>query len=453
MKWLGYQWRFLDDRSTRRIVVKSRRIGFSEVGAFARAARAHGLRLRSTGWEHCKPASQNLLSASWTQSKALLKRVMVHVDALATLPGAARVVKRSESLCELSNGCVLVALSTNPRTGRGYKGDVLLDEWASAPRQADLWTAIGPLADPTIDSPEGFEIDVISTPLGDADMFYKMYEGTLSGGWSKHKVPWQVARADGFPITDKWLADKRSQYDAEMFAQEYECDFMAANTRYISRELYESALYYDDDPAWDPARRSLKDIVFYAGLDVARKRDLTSLCRVKKDSDGIVWHDETFSIRSVPWDEQETWVDGHARRCSVIAVDATGMGSQFAERLGNRFPGRVDAVEFTIATKEEMATGLKLALQRKRLRPRADDTDTMREVLSMKREVTAAGNIRFDIERDDRSHGDRAWAMALAVRATGTATRTTRKAVAKSSLNAPPPPPHRSVRVQRGAWK
>jgi phage FluMu gp28-like protein len=444
-------------------VVKSRRIGFSEVAAFKRAARAHGLRLRSDGFKRCKPASQNLLSASWTQSKALLKRVMVHVDALARIPGAARVVKRSESLVELSNGCVLVALSTNPRTGRGYKGDVLLDEWASAPRQKELFTAIGPLADPTIDTPEGFDIDVVSTPLGDNDMFYKMFEGDLSEGWSKHRVTWRDARADGFPITDKWIAEKRAQYDEEMFAQEYECDFMAANTRYISAELYDAAIYYDDDPAWDPNRRSLADVTFYGGLDVAPMRDLMSLCKLKKDGDGVAWHDRTYAwrgadIKNIPpgknvWDVHEERVDELARCLKALAVDKTGVGSQFAARLTNRFGGRVDEVDFNITTKEEMATGMKLGLQRKRLRPRADDTDTRREVLSMKREITPMGNVRFDIERSQKSHGDKAWAMALAFRATGTATRTTRKAVAKSAAVEAPPRPERSVRVQRGAWR
>jgi phage FluMu gp28-like protein len=204
-------------------------------------------------------------------------------------------------------------------------------------------------------------------------------------------------------------------------------------------------------------------VTFYGGLDVAPMRDLMSLCKLKKDGDGVAWHDRTYAwrgadIKNIPpgknvWDVHEERVDELARCLKALAVDKTGVGSQFAARLTNRFGGRVDEVDFNITTKEEMATGMKLGLQRKRLRPRADDTDTRREVLSMKREITPMGNVRFDIERSQKSHGDKAWAMALAFRATGTATRTTRKAVAKSAAVEAPPRPERSVRVQRGAWR
>jgi phage FluMu gp28-like protein len=456
VKWAAYQFDYLDDDSRRRVVNKSRRVGFSEVAAFRRAARALGLRFTRRGWSEVKPANQNLGSASFDQSKALLARVMHHVDAIIK-GGLVRetVEQRSTSQCTLSNGKIIKALSTNPRTARGYEGDLLLDEWASHPHQQEYWAATAPLAGRTLGNPDGYEIDAVSTPLGDADMFYSMVEGELSAGFSKHIVDIYRAIGDGFPITPEELETLKLEYDEEIFDQEFGCSFIAANTRYISREIYDAAIYYEDDPAWDPNKRSLAGVTFYGGIDVARKRDYFAFCKLKKDTDGVAWHDGTDVTRNQTWDELEAWADARARGCKQVAIDATSIGSQFSERLGNRFPGRVIPVDFTPDSKERLATGLKLGLQRKRLRMRADDTETRREVLSMRKEVTKHNNIRYDIPHDSktRSHGDRAWAAALAFDATGTATRTTRKAVAKSAAVEAPPRPERSVRVQRGAWR
>jgi hypothetical protein len=54
---------------------------------------------------------------------------------------------------------------------------------------------------------------------------------------------------------------------------------------------------------------------------------------------------------------------------------------------------------------------------------RADDTATRRDVLSMRRLVTDAGNVRFDTTETEDGHGDRGWALALCVAAAGGVTR------------------------------
>jgi phage FluMu gp28-like protein len=469
VKLAPYQWRWFDDRSPRRATNKSRRVGFSEAVSLRSAARACGLRLRSTGWEECRPANQNLLSASFPQSMLLLARTMRHYDTLAAgIPGIPRIVKRSALQCVLSNGITLVALSTNPRAARGLEGDLRCDEWASAPHQRELWAAAAPLAAPTLGNPEGYEIDIISTPLGDQDMFYEMCEGGMSDGFSQHRVSIYDAIADGFPINDEQLEQLKRDYDDEMFEQEFNCSFLAANLRYISAETYDAAMYDAGEGEWDPNKRSLRDLMFFGGIDVARRKHLTAFCKLKKDPDGVAWHDYTDAIdhkriirqgedgavtKGASWDEQEEWAAKHGRGCAMVGVDATGMGSMFAERLSNRLSGRVEAVDFTPAMKEELATGMRLGLERKRLRPRRDDVDTRRDVLNMRRKVTEHGNIRYDIAEDGKGHGDKGWAMAISYRQAGGATRTTRKPVIKSTLNVGPPPPERSVRVKRGAWR
>lgn len=454
-----YQWRYLDDRSTQRVVLKSRRVGFSEVAAFRHAGRALGLRFRSTGVEECRAVDQNIMSCSFEKSKDLLARVMGYVDGLiAGVPGSPQVVSRSAGKVVLSNGVKIVALSTNPRTGRSGEGDLLLDEFANVPNQEAVWAAVGPMAGITARDPEGFEVDIISTPLGDDNLFFQMCEGDRREAFSVHRITIHDAIKDGFPITPVKLKAMKAGFDRDTWEQEYECRFLSSQARYISADAYDACTY-------EPTDQDFRALALqrpgrtYCGIDVAISQDLTALVRLRHDKQGIAWHDATEVFltngeRTVLWDDQEKWIDLHVADASGIAIDATSLGDQFAQRLAIRYPGRVEEVDFNLSSKEALATTLKLALERRRVRLKASDDDLRREVLSLRREVTQHGNVRFDIKRDKGSHGDRAWALALALRASGTATRSApRTNLSMNRAPVRPQPPWRAMRVSRGAWR
>jgi hypothetical protein len=88
-------------------VVKSRRIGFSEVVAFEAAQRALGLTLLpglptalGTG------INQLIISAGSAQAIDLLARVVHHLEALmlSGFPGLPEIKRKSATIVELSNG-------------------------------------------------------------------------------------------------------------------------------------------------------------------------------------------------------------------------------------------------------------------------------------------------------------------------------------------------------------
>ena len=459
-KFFPYQWRYLDDRSPSRCVLKSRRIGFSEVAAFRHAGRALGIRFRSSGApERCRPVNQNIMSCSFDKSKELLVRVMGFVDGLIEgVPGSPRVIARSAAKVVLSNGVQLTALSTNPRTGRSGEGDLLLDEFANVPNQDAVWAAVGPMAGTTARDPEGFEVDIISTPLGDDNLFFQMCEGERQEAFSQHRITVHDAIRDGFPITPAKLKAMRAGFDRDTFSQEYECAFLSSAARYISADAYDACTFRPTDADFKALALQRPGRLF-CGVDVAISQDLTALVRLRHDQHGIAWHDatevfETRGEKAVLWEEQERWIDRQVANVSGIAVDATGLGDQFAQRLAIRYPGRVEEVDFTLSSKEALATTLKLALERRRVRVKASDDDLRREVLSLRREVTQHGNVRFDIKRTKGSHGDRAWALALALRASGTATRSAARPnpLLPSSLRRQGSP-WREFRPRRGAWQ
>jgi phage FluMu gp28-like protein len=762
VKWVAYQLRWLHDQAPQKAVVKSRRIGFSEVVAFECACRAAGVDL--INGRNVKPVNQNIISASHAQAKELLARCARHLEALGkATPEGTLIDTPGQTIVKLRNGAKLIAFSSNPRTIRGYEGDVTLDEFGNTANQDKVWAAAAPLAKPNLGTPTGYKIRVVGTPEGDGNRFYRICEGNLSKRFSVHKVDVRQAVADGFPLMAQdeagnavpaTIDDLRDEIgDPDTFAQEYlcfppgtlvatprghvpierlrvgecvlthrgrwrpitavmsrpysgdlvkvlawgnqepvectpehpflvydkatasrswkracdltpgdclvlpklnasipgllspemaqviawyicegsvsgtavsfalngtkpdeiehlktllaacgfdskwypsrssgclmvnsvaladtlsawcghgalhkripfdlirghesvffdamisgdgcvvvrerpgdnrsskryafttisrglaldmqslagtlgrragivarpggestiegrtvrcqrsycvqisvgfhlpnsrhknqafptklgiayrvrsvtaspysgtvynlsvkhdesyvaegravhNCSFLSASGRYISEELWDACVYHPEDRP--PVMAGTTAI--YGGMDIARKRHASAIVRVERAGETL-WHLDTESERNMKWADQEAWVDRKIERCARMAVDATGLGSQFAERLENRWYGRVEPIVFTAPVKEDLATGFKLALERKRFRPLADDAVLRKSVLLLRRKVTEAGNVRFDAEEDKDGHGDEGWAAALAVHAAGGAAK------------------------------
>lgn len=458
MRWSPYQQQYLADTSAQKAVVKSRRIGFSECCSFERACRAAGIELLpGRAPRMARPVSQVLVSAGLEQSKELLVKVKQHLEALQHAFKGKLITHNTATIVRLANGKEVRAFSSNPHTLRGFEGDVMLDEFAMVRKQKEVWKAVSAIAKANLGNREGYRIVVVSTPLGDDNMFYDMIQGSMRRSFSVHSVDVHQAVRDGFPITVErdgervpgTIDDLREEIaDPDTFAQEFECSFLSASTRYIPADIYDEACY---DPSDLPADfHGINRTVDYGGLDLARVRDRTAFTRLAKYIDTL-WHRFTDVNQGMRWDDQERWVDERFQRCARIAVDATGMGSQFSERMEARWPGQVEAVDFTNASKEEMASGLKLGLSRKRVRPRADDVEMKREVLSMRREITESGNTRYLAPRQAGGHGDRAWSLALAVKAAGGAAK--HVGVPKVWSPSSDVPEHDRLRPKRGAWR
>lgn len=410
MKLVGYQKRWLADQSRQKLCLKSRRIGISEVASLECATRAMGINL-TTGDQH-KPVPQIIVSASHPQAKKFLRRVRTHVQALGMAVDGFTITTDNAYTLGLPNGVEITAFSTNADTIRGEGGDVTLDEFASMPRPKQIWAAVRPIASPTLGNPQGYRIRIIGTPLGDDNMFYEFCRADKhKGRFSLHEISIYDAVKDGFPIDPE--EEREEVGDDEMFAQEYELSFLSAAMRYIEAELYDSATYERGEA---PAGRATQ----YAGMDVARTKHNSAIVLANL-LEATLWHTSTDARKGASWDEQEAWADEYFKvGVARMSVDATSIGNQFAERMEKAFgKARVESVQFTAKVKEELFTGLKLALSTKRFRPLADDVDLRRDVLSMRRRVTDAANVLYDIPETKMGHGDRGIAAALCVRAAG----------------------------------
>jgi phage FluMu gp28-like protein len=102
-----------------------------------------------------------------------------------------------------------------------------------------------------------------------------------------------------------------------------------------------------------------------------------------------------------------------------LNIDKSGMGLSMYESLEREFPGKVEGVQFTQATKEIMAVKVKRLLEEHKVRlPNAPMVEAA--FRSVRRTIMPTGNIRFDADYDDRhGHADHFWAFALAAQACG----------------------------------
>lgn len=423
--------------------MKSRRIGFSEVVSFRCACRAAGIDYNPYGPSaRIKPVPQNIISAGHEQAKDFLARSVKHLRALEVLYKGKLIASEGKIEVTLTNGVKLKAFSSYPNTIRGAEGDVVLDEFAAVRDQPGVWAAAQALRLGNLGNPQGYKLVVVFTPLGDANMAYQIARGTMKEAFSHHTITIDQAVDDGFPLTkdDKktglrvpaTIEDFQQEFpDPGIFGQEFRCDFMSASDRYIPETVYNAACYDGEPPAGFHAIGATRA---FGGLDLARTMDLTAFARLQMFGD-VLWQTEPVEVlRSnraenpdddpMGWQNQKRWVDERMRSLERLAADASSLGSQFSEELEQRWPGQVDSVKFgALGVKEELATGLKLGLQNKRVRVLQSDTDLRREVLSMRREISKLGTMRYHTPREKGSHGDRAWALALAIGAAGGAAR------------------------------
>src|SRR5207244_2277441 len=85
------------------------------------------------------------------------------------------------------------------------------------------------------------------------------------------------------------------------------------------------------------------------------------------------------------------------KRC---CIDATGLGMQLAEEAKRDFGWKVDPITFSAPVKEELAFGLRAAMEDKRLRIVRDDK-LRSDLRGIRKEVSLSGSIRLVGSSDD----------------------------------------------------
>ena len=286
----------------------------------------------------------------------------------------------------------------------------------------------------------GSEITIESTANGATGLFFDRWKAAKGGvsGYRPHFFRWMDQAEYALPLDPgetltptgerettlvvaygataeqlKWYRAKVGDKGPDITDQEYPIDedtcFLDGDLQYLPTALVELA-------AIDPTQIPRIEGESFAGMDIGLEVDLSALCILKADPNGVLWEQETLTCKRTSWEDQEelilrTYQDWEWKR---LAMDRSGIGLVPSQRLVRAFGERVEPVAFSMEKKSELATGLYTALAERRLVIRRD-ADMLRDLKSLRRIITDRGNIRYDVPRNKHGHGDRMWALALAV--------------------------------------
>jgi phage FluMu gp28-like protein len=429
--------------------------------------------------------------------------------------------KRYETMnCETRirvNGKVgrIKILAANPRTARGFSGDLILDEFAYHEDSNAIWNA----AEPILSSNADYFCRIASTPNGKHNLFYRL---CTNGMFPVSKVTRTDAYAEGCeifhptnrekidPVTARALAPNKSTYD-----QNYECVFEDENMALLTHELITAAerpnvgLVCEHDwsaaaiellkaplaglPGRKTARQwideaddehainrhillnvcksssytyeilvrsnfefSLDETIdeyslhaerdagryLFAGVDVGRNRDRTVVTVVERVGNlNIVRAILRLDQMRLPEQQQrlETILSIPALR--FLKLDATGIGVGLYEYTQNKFPDKVQGLNFSaniqlphsssqssalsarnlpaVRVTEYLATQLLQAYEDRAIHQPIDNTlrDDLRKP---ERLLSPSGRVSIAATRDEAGHADHFWSLALAIDAAKT---------------------------------
>jgi phage FluMu gp28-like protein len=148
-----------------------------------------------------------------------------------------------------------------------------------------------------------------------------------------------------------------------------------------------------------------------AGIDIGRHKNLTEIVVL-----GLGGHTPVrvmVSLGQVEFDDQERCIRRLVEILPITAVliDQNGIGMQLAENLAR--DTICQGITFTNASKALWANELKIEMGRGNV-PIPVDRDLAYQIHSIKKTITAAKNEVYDTDANEKHHGDKFWALALA---------------------------------------
>lgn len=378
--------------------------------------KSHGTAAAGVAWGAFNGELTTIISKGEVESIEVLDKVKKHASVLERL-GSRMAALKSSSATHVrfaSGGRVMAAPSTG---GRGFTGNLFLDELAYHEHAKQTWDAALPVT-----MRGGFRVRIASTPNGVGNLFHGLWtDPAQHAGYAIHEIPLSLAIAEGLDVDLEYCWSVIAKGDRRLFDQFFNCSFLDGEQQYIPTGYVLAA-----------ASSNLYVLpgvgVWYAGLDIGKEHDLTVLTVVNYDGK-IARVRAIRSMRRTDHAGLHAMVDDAFARYPIqrLCVDATGLGSFPAEEMQRRH-GRqaVEAVTFGAASKDALATTLHSAFADGWLHIPATDgaladitpgsADGLQsDVCALRRIILPGGGIRYDAPSGADGHADRAWSLALAL--------------------------------------
>jgi phage FluMu gp28-like protein len=344
----------------------------------------------------------------------------------------------------------IIVLAANPRTARGFSGDLILDEFAFHEDSAAIWDA----AEPIISSNPDYLCRIASTGNGRFNMFYKMANDSSPYAISRirRSEAWRMGVKIYDPATRREMSPEEARaaaLDKASYDQNYECAFNDENMALLTNELISACEYQEEFRIPKSEIRNCficsQDWTYEAleflrackgplgiGLDVGRTRDITVIT-IGERMGGVLFTRAILRISSMRLPQQLDRLRPILEMPNFgrLSGDATGLGLglvEFAQELSG--PYRAEAVQFASREKrivrgiqqndsalvtELMALDLLEVFEKRAIRIPSETP--LRDSLRKPERITTAAGVRIAATRDESGHADEFWSMALMARA------------------------------------
>lgn len=253
------------------------------------------------------------------QANEILVKVQEFIDLLPERPDL-----KGDSVNKLAfkNGSRIIALPSTQRNIRGFAAQlVIMDEASEAPDS--LFRAVAPM----IIASKG-RLVIMSTPAGQRGFFHSLWSQALKG-WDLIEAPWQQV-----PWHDPAdIAMQRTMLQ-ELFAQEFECQFLAAGIG----NLYSAFnVAVNVIPALPPADPKLWSWLLGLDFGVINATAFVVAGWLPQDPTLYIAHSESApGLLASQMAERITTLQ-RAYPFYKITGDEGGMGKGFAEELRKHF--------------------------------------------------------------------------------------------------------------------
>lgn len=425
---LPYQRTWILDDSPMKFYEKSRRIGIT----YATSFRVNDKCLRRRNFTQWVTSRDELTAhefitdyiAKWAKASNAVCRGLLGDDLQVIDPE--RGIRAFVATYE-ATGSRVVSLSSTPEAFAGKGGDVLIDE-------ADLHKDSGRVIDMALPCTTwGGQLEVLSALSVDGGPntpFCKMGRDILENGnpmgWSFHRTTIVDAVEQGFVEKLNEVTGQHYTRDAWLAMMRAKCRTEEAwRTQYMIQPSSDGAalLSYELISGCEIPRSECRDSgqgLLFGGYDVGRKKDLGVYFELELVGD-VLRQTEYRVFDRAPFRVQSEYLYSRLNnpRLARLCVDSTGMGMMLAEYAQDRFGKyRVEAVNFSGPVKAELAMPLRASFEDRTIRI-ASDPEIREDLHKIRKTTTAAGNVRYEGERDENGHSDRFWALALARHAKG----------------------------------
>ncbi|ACB76693.1 terminase large subunit domain-containing protein [Opitutus terrae] len=338
----------------------------------------------------------------------------------------------------------IIVLAANPRTARGFSGDLILDEFAFHQDSRAIWEA----AEPIISANPEFLCRISSTGNGRRNMFYQLiaegripyYRMRRSDAWKRGEIR-IYSVVTGEEITPDQARAEAS--DKRAYDQNYEGEFNDEASALLTQELISAAEREGiaiEHQEWSEATierlrtKTIGDL--FLGQDVGRKRDFSVQTVIERIGSGyrVVAMLRMENMR-LPAQQRELEKICKLPKFRSAEIDMTGLGLGLVEYAQEEpWGGNVRGVNFgssepislklradgkkgeTAPVTELMATELLGVFEDKRIEIPMDPElrDDLRKPEKL---VSPSGRVSIAAVRDEAGHADHFWSVALAVRA------------------------------------